>query len=407
MPLFKIKAKNAQGDIYTTEREVADKFVLYKDLKANGEEIISINEIQKRHLSLGHLNFNFLSKGGVKMHERINFARNLGSMLEAGLSLSRALSVIERQAKNKRLANIVHTLIEDISQGKTLSDALKVWPNTFSQLFVSMVRAGEESGTLAASLRVVALQMDRVYTLQRRIRGAMMYPSVIIFAMVIIAILMLTYVVPSLMKTFSELKVELPASTKFILFVSESIQHHGLLVLLFVLAVAGGFYYFSKSTVGKKILDAFYLKIPLIGGIIKEVNTARTARTMSSLLNAGVDMVESVKITAEVLQNYYYKNILANASETIKKGEVLSKSFSTNPNYYPAFLGEMVGVGEETGKMGEMFLNVAAFYEDSVEQKTKDMSTIIEPFLMVIIAVAVGFFAIAMISPMYSLVDVI
>jgi type IV pilus assembly protein PilC len=162
-----------------------------------------------------------------------------------------------------------------------------------------------------------------------------------------------------------------------------------------------------KTEKGKSFVDSAITKIPIIGELVREVNAARTARTMSSLLSAGVGVVESVQITNEVIQNVHYKKILATAEENIKKGAPMSEVFINNTKFYPVFVGEMIAVGEETGKVGEMLLSVAVYYEEDVEQKTKDMSTVIEPFLMVFIGAAVGFFALAMISPMYSLVNVV
>ena len=234
-----------------------------------------------------------------------------------------------------------------------------------------------------------------------------MYPSVVMSAMVIVGVIMLTYVVPTLTKTFSDLNVKLPSSTLFIMNISDLLRNHGILVVLGIIVLVFVLGFLKRQPKGKFFIDYTVLRIPVIGGIIKEVNTARTARTLSSLLNSGVDMVDAIGITADVLQNVHYRNILVRAQEVIKKGDPISKVFSENENFYPTFIAEMMNVGEETGKMGEMLLGVATFYEDDVEEKTKDMSTIIEPVIMVVLAAGVGFFAVAMISPMYSLVNVI
>lgn len=409
MPRFIYKAKRSTGEIYDGEQEAADRYEVYRTIKGIGDEVISVDErkllFTLNHLSADSLHIPFMNR--VKTHEKITFARNLGSMIQAGLPVSRALTVMERQTKNVGLKKILKQLNEEISRGQTLSDAMRGYKNVFSSLFISMVRAGEEGGTLAESLRVVGLQMDRSYSLQRRIRGAMMYPAIILFAMIIIAILMLTYIVPTLMKTFTELKIALPLSTRIVLETSNFIRDHGFIVLILVIIFFLSIYLVKRWSPGKWFLHGVVLRIPVIGLIVKEVNAARTARTLSSLLNSGVDVVDSVEITADVIQNVRYKKVLADAVEVIKKGAPISNVFTENSDIYPIFLGEMMSVGEETGKMGEMLLNVAVFYEEDVEQKTKDMSTIIEPFLMVIIGAAVGFFAVAMISPMYSLVDVI
>jgi len=373
-------------------------------IKESGEEIVSVEE-KKKFTFFKNIDIPFLNS--VKSQDKINFARNLGSMISAGLSMSRALSVMERQGKKKNVKAIIATLNSEINKGKTLSESMSMFRKMFSPLFISMVKSGEESGNLAESLNTVAMQMDKNYALQRKIRGALMYPGVILFAMIIIAIILLTYVVPNLMKTFSELNVALPLSTRIILWFSDSMQNHGLLILLGLIIISTLYYLWAKSKSGKSLIHKLILKIPIIGALIIEVNSARTARTLSSLVTSGVDVLESLRITSEVVQNVHYKNVLTDAVSHVEKGEPLSKVFIDNKHLYPIFFGEMLNVGEETGKISEMLTGVAVYYEDDVDQKTKDMSTIIEPFLMIIIAAAVGFFAIAMISPMYSLVDVI
>lgn len=405
MSHFIYKAKKPSGEVYKGEHDAADRYELYKILKESGDEVVDVREGKSMNLKAFSISLPFLHS--VKAQEKITFARNLGSMITAGLSMTRALAVMERQTRNKEMIKILAALQAGVGEGKTLSEAMSNYKNVFSPIFISMVAAGEQSGTLAESLRIVAVQMDKTYALQRRIKGAMMYPGIILFAMILIAILLLTYIVPTLMKTFTEMKLDLPMSTKFVLWCSSTVRDHGLIVLFVAMVVAGLYFLWAKSMAGKKVIHYAILKIPIIGEIIKEVNSARTARTLSSLLTSGVDMVEAVRITKDVVQNVHYKEVLNKAEDIITKGDPISKIFTENTKLYPIFLGEMMSVGEETGKMGEMLMGVAVFYEDDVEQKTKDMSTVIEPFLMVIIGAVVGFFAVAMISPMYSLVNVI
>ncbi len=405
MPHFTFKAKKNTGEIYTSVRDAADRYEMYKMVRDTGDELISYKEYNSGSFSrfFSRLPFSF----GVKTHDKIIFARSLGSMLEAGLSVSHALTVLGRQAKNRTMKKVISDLNDSISKGIMLSQSLAEHTKVFSPLFISMVKSGEQSGTLTQSLKSITSQMESTYALQRRVRGAMIYPMIILLTMVLIAILMLTYIVPTLMKTFSELKLDLPVSTKIVLGASNLILNHGLVVLLTLIVAGILAYLWSQHDQGKRYIHFVILKIPIIGEIIKEVNSARTARTLSSLMGSGVDIVEAIHITSDVLQNVHYKKILDTVGETIKKGEPISKVFAENPKFYPIFLSEMIVVGEETGKIGEMLLNVATFYEEDVAEKTKDMSTVVEPFLMVVIGAAVGFFALAMISPMYSLVNVI
>lgn len=405
MSHFRFKAKKSTGEIYTAERDASDRYELYRLIREGGDEMILAEEKKVNRfrtiVSMGK------GSKGVKIIDKINLARNLGSMLDAGLPLSRALSVLERQSKRKGLRAVLADIIIEIDKGNTFADSLARHSKIFPQLFISMVYAGEQSGTLSQSLKAVGTQMDSTYKLERRIRGALMYPAVIVFAMVIIAILMFIFVIPTLLSTFTELNVTLPATTQFILNISNIIQNHGIWIIIAFISIAIFFSWWSRRFSGKKVIHSALLKSPLIGSLVQEVNAARTARTLSSLLSSGVDVVESVNITSAVVQNVHFKAVLDKAKQAIGRGDLMSKVFSESGNLYPAFFVEMMSVGEETGKMSEMLLGVAVYYENDVEQKTKDMSTVIEPFLMIVIGTAVGFFAVAMISPMYSLVNAI
>lgn len=402
MPTYKYKAKDGDGKEYEGVHEAADKFALYRDIKKEGGQVISVTEGKKR----GALSFHLPFLGGVKMHDKIIFARNLASMIEAGLPITRALSIMERQAKGE-LKKVLTKLGEEISRGVTLSDAMKLFPAVFSMLFVSMVKAGEESGNLILALKNISNQMEKTYQLNKKVKGAMMYPAVIFSLMAVIGVLMMVYMVPTLTETFKGLGIKLPLSTRIIIAISDAMKNYFLLMIGGVVALGVGFYYSLRTPKGKRISDFVSLRIPVIGEIVKQVNAARTARTLSALISSGVDIVVAIGVTKEVIQNSYYKTILEESEKAIQKGEQISTIFLEHDELYPLFVGEMLSVGEETGKIGDMLGGVAEFYENEVDQKTKDMSSIIEPVLMIVIGAAVGAFAISMLAPTYSLVDAI
>lgn len=407
MPKFTFKAVKTSGETYEATRESADKFSLYKEVKNEGDTVVDVSEL-KDGKGIKLLFSKILSIfGRITMHEKVVFTKNLGAMLSAGLSLSRSLSIIERQTKNTKLKNSVTSLGSDVRQGKTLSEAMKAHPQVFSKLLVAMVGAGEESGSLAESLTIVSEQMDNIYRLQKKVKGAMIYPAVIITVMLIIGALMLVYVVPGLTESFKDVKVELPMSTKLVIFTSDFAKNHAVLGLVGIIAIIGGLYGWTRAKSGKRSLDFITLRLPIISNIIKETNAARTSRTLSSLLSSGVPVAQALGITGDVIQNSYYKEVLKKSQESVEKGNSISSVFVENDHLYPIFVGEMINVGEETGNMSKMLMETALFYENEVSQKTKDISTIIEPILMVFIGVAVGFFAISMITPMYSLMDTI
>jgi type IV pilus assembly protein PilC len=401
---YSYKATDEAGKVIDGTREAADKFVLLKDLKKEGQTLVTASEIQANWLT--RINDGFATiLTRIKSQDKITFAKNMGAMIDAGLPMARALEVLQRQTRNKKFKKIIAGISEEIKKGKTLSESMTLYPKVFSQLFISMVHSGEESGSIAQSLRIVGEQMEKTLTLQKKVRGAMMYPAVILAVMCIIGVLMMIYVVPTLLATFKEVGVQLPWSTQLIIFISDTFQNHGLLLLAIIVLVVLGVSFLSKQKKGKRLLSFLVLRIPIIGNLVKEINAARTTRTLSSLLSSGVDMVVAMEITEQVIQNSYFKDVINQAKKVVQSGETVSSVFLKNQKLYPSFVGEMMSVGEETGKFAPMLMDVAIYYENEVDQSTKDMSTIIEPFLMVIIGAAVGFFAISMISPIYSVMD--
>ncbi|TSC83438.1 MAG: Uncharacterized protein G01um101417_593 [Parcubacteria group bacterium Gr01-1014_17] len=341
----------------------------------------------------------------VPLREKVAFARNLGAMLSAGLPLSRALEVLVRQSGNKSFKKTLSAIGEEVRKGKSLSDALRQFPRVFPPLFPAVVAAGEESGSLAQSFASLAEQLDRMYTLGKKLSGALIYPAIIILVMLAIAILMLIYVVPELSSTFKEFGVALPASTRALVASSNALQNHSVLFLSSVLFVSAVLLVFFRTAFGGRVLDFCALHTPVLREIVVELNSARTARTLGSLTAAGVPIVVSLGVVADVVQNSYYRAVLMNARAIVEKGKTLSSAFAEAGKLYQPYFSEMVASGEETGKLGEMLKETALFYEAEVEQKTKNLSVVVEPVLMVAVGIAAGFFAYAMILPMYTLMN--
>lgn len=399
---FKYKIQNKNNEIVEGVVESPDKFALARELRDKGDTPISVEELKEKK-GLFSKKIKFFDK--VSLADKIMFTNNLSGMLSAGLPLSRALSILEKQSAKSALGNILHGLQENISKGNTLSEGMKKYPKVFGGLFIPMVHAGEESGSLPRTLTEVGSTLKKSYDLNKKVKGAMTYPTIIVCAMLIIAVFMMIYVVPTLTKTFKDLGSELPATTKAIIWISDTISQHVFLFLSLIIGLVIGAILLSKVKIVQRYFDRFILYIPVVGKIVKEVNTARTARTLSSLLLSGVSISNSLSITEEVLQNVHYKELIHKSITSIEKGMVLSDSFKENTFLYPIMMGEMVEVGEETGNLSKMLLDIADFYENEVDNKTKDLSTIIEPVLMLFIGGAVGLFAVSMISPMYSVMN--
>lgn len=402
MPKYKYKVRELSGNETEGQMEATDRFAVASQLRSEGKSVISVEEMSKGFaFDMNTIN-EMLSR--VKEQELIVFSHNLSAMMKAGLALSRGLSIQERQTKNPAFKKTLKTLIDEISRGSTLSAGMAKFPKVFSPIFVSMVRAGEESGKLSDSLLVVGDQLEKSYLLKKKIKGALIYPSVVIATLIIIGVLMFIYVVPTLTATFKELHTELPTSTKIIMWISDFLSNHLLVGIIIVAGLIAGFIGMLRTKRGRRAFETVTFRLPVVGTLVRQSNAAHTARTLSSLLSSGVDMLEAINITKDVLQNSYYKEMMTLAGERVQKGIPLSSVFSEN-DIYPLLVSDMIEVGEETGKLSEMLLNLALFYENEVDEATKNMSTIIEPILMVVIGASVGFFAVSMISPMYSVMS--
>ncbi len=394
-------AQKADGEVYNGSANAQDRFELYNIIRREGGHLLSL-QLDKSDSSFS---FRFwLDKiTSVPEQQKILFSRNLGVMLGAGLSLARALAVMERQTKDSHLVKAINGITSDVRHGGTLHDALAKFPNIFPKLTVAMVRAGEEGGDLSGALVLASEQMERASDLKKKIRGAMIYPAIILFAIGVIAILMMLYVVPTLAETFKSMGAALPLPTQFVLAVSDFLVNYTVFalggIIIFFAIVAS----FLKSKQGGRVKDYALLQFPVIKEMVREINAARTARTLSSLLSSGVGILPALEIVSDVVQNSYFKEVIQQAQKSVGQGDPLSKTFSRREDLYPPFVGEMMSVGEETGQTPDMLKKLATYYENEVDRKTKDMSTIIEPILMLIIGVMVGFFAVSMIMPIYSI----
>jgi type IV pilus assembly protein PilC len=381
--------------------EADSRFAVYDQIKREDGVVVKLVEVDTAFALPSWVSITMGT--GVKQVEVIRLARNLSAMLTADLSLSRALSVIGRQSENKRLKAVADGISELIRKGESFHGALAAYPKVFPALFIAMVRAGEESGTLSEALATIGTQMERSEELMRKIRGAMIYPAIVLTAIMIVGILMLVYVVPTLTATFTQLGVAIPLTTQIIVAVSNFMVANSVFVALGLVVLVLGGTAFVRSRQGSTIILATSLHLPVVGELVRETYAARTARTLSSLLASGVPVLEALTITKEVVRAEAFGRVIEKAAAYVQRGDALSSAFSEDPGLYPILMSDMLAIGEETGKVAEMLRQIAEFYETDVAEKTKDLSTIIEPVLMLVIGTFVGIFAVSMIAPIYSL----
>ena len=403
MPRYFYKAKSLSGEEKSGVLETKDTSQLAKTLREQGFILIraELEEKPKKKFEISLPSF------GVSLTEKMFFTRNLQVMISAGIPLVRAIGTLANQAKSKKFKLILTKIKEEITKGKSFSETLTSYPDIFSELFQSMIKVGEESGTLEDVLKVLSLQMEREKDLKSKIEGAMIYPAVIILAMIGIGILMLVMVVPKLAETFKELEIELPMTTKIVIGLADFLTKKWYLVIFLLFSLIFLFWRILKTNFGKKFFDNLTLKFPIISPIIRNTNSAYTCRTLGSLISAGVPLTKSLEITSGTLGNNYYKKALIEAAEKVRKGEKLSEALGPYENVYSSILVQMIAVGEESGETSAILSKLADFFEEEVSNATKNLAAVIEPVLMLIIGGVVGFFAVSMVQPMYSMLGAI
>jgi len=398
-------AKTLEGENKSGTLEAEDTRQLTQALKKEGMVLIKAVLEEEKEKKRFVISLPFL--GGVPLAEMMMFTRNIQVMIAAGLSLPRALKILADQAGAKDLKTALHDVAEEIVKGKSFSESLGRHPTIFSELFLSMVKVGEEAGTLEEVLKILTEQMEREHELRSKIKGAMIYPAIIITAMIGIGILMMIVVIPKLAETFEELQLELPPTTRFVIAVGNFLAAFWYLIPLIIFGLIFFFRLISQTESGKRTIDKLLLKIPIISPIVRKTNSAHAVRTLGSLITSGVPIVRSLEVTAGSLGNVYYKEALATAAEKVRKGAKLSESLKPYQDIYPLLVIQMIEVGEETGQTSDILTKLAEFYEEEVTNATRNLSAVIEPVLMLIIGAAIGFFAISMVQPMYSMLGAI
>ncbi|MBA3842039.1 MAG: type II secretion system F family protein [Actinobacteria bacterium] len=335
------------------------------------------------------------------------FSRQLATMIEAGVSVVAALVTLEEQTDDKHLRDVIADVRSDVESGVVLSRAMARHPKVFNRLFISMVEAGESSGTLDTVLDRVATQIEKETAIKRRVKGAMVYPTVVLSFATLVLIFMLLFIVPVFVNVFDQLNGQLPKPTQIVMGASNILRHYWFIIFP---AVGLGIYAlrrFLKTETGRQNWDRIKLKIPMkIGDVVQKVALARFSRTLSTLVAAGVDIITALEITGGTAGNYVIEQALVNARERVHEGVPISGPLADDP-IFPPMVSQMVRIGEETGELDKMLGKVADFYEDEVDASIQSLTSIIEPILMIGVGVMVGTIVISMYLPMFKLLTLI
>jgi len=345
----------------------------------------------------------FFRSEKVSLTQKIFFVQQLGIMIRTGISMSIALKTLSEQTKAKSFKRILEDLGQQVEKGNLLSKGLEVHQKTFGELFINMVKAGEASGKLEDVLKQLFVQMKKDHDIISKVKGAMIYPVIVIIMMLAIGILMMLYVVPNITNVFKEINIPLPLATRILIAVSDFFVNNVIFVSLAIVALISGFMILIKNPKGKYQFHKITLKLPIVGKIIKKINIARFCRTLSSLLKTDIPIVQSFEITSKILGNLLYREALLKSKEQIKKGISIEESLKPYIAFFPPVILQMISVGEETGALDDILEESAVFYEEDVSQTMNILPSIIEPLLMVILGIGVAGMAVAVIMPMYSL----
>lgn len=386
--------KEVKGSIEADSMEKAKS-----DLKMQGMTILSLTEQNMLTKDIS------IDIGGKPTTRDLSvFCRQFVSMVRAGVTILDALKMLAEATENKKLKEAIMAVRVSTEKGETLANALAEHPKIFPSIMINMVAAGEASGSLDKSMERVATQLERSTKTKALIKKAMMYPMVLCFVTIAVVIVMLVVVIPSYASMFADLGTDMPAITLAVMIASNFIKEHWILLIIVVAAIVFGFLQFKVTSTGKHFIGKIALKIPAVANLVTKNASAQMARTLSTLLGAGVPLVEAVGIVAGIMENIWFKEALEKATEEITIGRPLSEPLQTS-GLFPPMVYHMIRIGEETGNTEEMLDKLADYYEEEVEMAVQTLMAAMEPMIIVVMAVIVGFLIAACMAPMLSMYD--
>jgi type IV pilus assembly protein PilC len=396
---FVFRAVDVAGVQSRGEVEADSKQVVTDQLKGRGLIVLEIAaKGGSKEIELPFVN-------RIKLGDLAILTRQLSTMVSSGMTILRALYVLEGQTENKRLAATVSLVRKDVEAGLPLSDALERHPKVFSPLFVSMVRAGETGGVLDSALLRVADQIEKEESLRRQVKSAMVYPGVIMTFAFLVLLVLVAFLVPVFEGVFTQFGGELPAITKVTVALSDLVTGRWYLLLAGTAASVMAFLRWKRSAGGRAQWERLLLRLPFkIGTIVQKIALARWSRTFSALMTAGVPLLQAIDITGRTAGNVVVEEAMEAVTESVKGGGTISGPLKESP-VFPSMVGHMVGVGEETGAVDTMLTKIADFYEDQVNAAVKALTSILEPVMIVVVGIIVGFIVISMYLPMFKVYD--
>ncbi len=398
MRTFNFKAKDKAGKLIKGKVEANSESQAASLIRERGFILISLSLETKSNLL--YLLDRFRRR--VKSVEVANFTRQISTMVGAGLPITEALTILKMQTQG-RMKDIVSQILADVEEGQSLSMAISKHPDVFSPTYIALVRAGEAGGVLDDVLSRLSETMEKQLEFKGKVKGALVYPVIVVLGMVVVAFIMMVFVIPKMLSLYSEFGAELPTPTKILMFVSGIFAKFWIIFLGGAFLLLNFFFSYRKTKHGKRKIDGIILKIPIFGDLQRQVILTELSRTLSLLIGAGVSILDSLSIASQVVGNAVISDALDESAKDVEKGFPLAFSFSKHPGAFPYIFSQMVAVGEETGKMSEVLAKLSHVFEVESDQKVKSLTSAIEPLVMIVLGIGVGFLVIAVILPIYNL----
>ncbi len=397
---FLFKARTQQGQIKEGIVEALDRSAAVKVLQKEGLLPVSVQQERQGIKILDDLQ---RAWEGMSQKELSVFFRELATLIHAKVPIVQALRAIEEQADNRFLRFIVKDIATDIEDGVTFSDALSKYPDVFSPLIISVTKSGEVSGNLQNSIMFIAENLEKSYQLTSRIRSALFYPAFVVVAAGIIGFLTVSFILPNLTQVIKDFNIpEIPWYTIVVMAVGDFMSQYWWAVLIVVAALVGGFMYYIKTDDGAREWDRIKLHLPVFGKLFHMIYVARFAQNFSLLLTGGIPVVRALHITANVVNNSVYQGIILRAADNVKAGGTISETFF-DAEEVPSMVSRMIKIGEETGKMDETLKSVSDFYEEEISVVTRNLTTMLEPILIVVLGIGVAILVVAILLPIYNI----
>ncbi len=338
----------------------------------------------------------------VSFTDIVEFTRQLAIMLNAGLTMVDSFAILEKQITKSGMITIIQSIQKDVLSGNTFSKALQKYPEHFPNIYIALVKSGEASGKMSEILLKLAENLEKQREFQGKIKGALTYPVVVLVGMVGIMFIMITFVIPKLLNLYKDFNIELPISTQILIVVSSFLSQFWPFVILAVILASGALTRYVKTTQGKLVLDTILLKMPIFGKIVSISSLVDATHTLSILIGAGVSILDTLVIIVETTDNSIYRNAFAHIVKEVERGVSLGNAFN-NEDIFPPILVQMVTVGEQTGNLDDTMMRISHYFDLESEESVKTVTTLIEPLILVLLGVGVGFLVISVITPIYNL----